>query len=191
MDGVKSILFVGVGGQGTILASKVLTEGLLKAGYDVKMSEVHGMAQRGGSVTTQVRFGRKVYSPLIGRGEADAIVAFEKSEAARWISYLKKDGYLIVNNQEIHPVTVLIGNDKYPEEVNAKLSEVIKNTLIVDAAKIAEELGNAKAQNIVLLGTLVKALRLLEINWDEVIEESVPVRVVELNKAAFKRGMEW
>jgi indolepyruvate ferredoxin oxidoreductase, beta subunit len=191
MDGVKSILFVGVGGQGTILASKVLTEGLLKAGYDVKMSEVHGMAQRGGTVTTQVRFGRKVYSPLIGRGEADAIVAFEKSEAARWISYLKKDGYLIVNNQEIHPVTVLIGNDKYPEEVNAKLSEVIKNTLIVDAAKIAEELGNAKAQNIVLLGTLVKALRLLEINWDEVIEESVPVRVVELNKAAFKRGMEW
>lgn len=190
MDGVKSILFVGVGGQGTILASKVLTEGLLKAGYDVKMSEVHGMAQRGGSVTTQVRFGKKVYSPLIGKGEADAIVAFEKSEAARWISYLKKDGYLIINNQEIHPVTVLIGNDKYPEEVNTKLSEAIKDTIIVDAAEIAEELGNTKTQNIVLLGTLVKALQLLEINWDEVIEESVPGRAVELNKAAFKKGME-
>jgi indolepyruvate ferredoxin oxidoreductase, beta subunit len=190
MDRVKSILFVGVGGQGTILASKVLTEGLLKSGYDVKMSEVHGMAQRGGSVTTQVRFGKKVYSPLIEKGEADVIVAFEKSEAARWISYLKEGGHLVVNNFEIHPVTVLIGKDKYPEEVNEKLCKAVENTSIINAAEIAEELGNIKAQNIVLLGALVKALKLTEINWDEVIEESVPKKAVELNKEAFKKGLE-
>ncbi len=189
MDKNKSILFVGVGGQGTILASKILSEGLMKNGFDVKMSEVHGMAQRGGSVTTQVRYGNKVYSPLIEQGDADVIVAFEKSEAARWVSYLKKGGNLVVNDYEIHPVTVLIGQDKYPENVNDRLKSTVENTLIVNAAEIAEELGNIKAQNVVLLGALIKALGLHNLNWDEVIETLVPEKAVELNKTALRRGI--
>lgn len=190
MCDVKSILFVGVGGQGTILASKVLTEGLLKHGYDVKMSEVHGMAQRGGSVSTQVRFGKKVYSPLIEKGDADVIVSFEKSEAARWLSYLKKDGYLVVNDYEIHPVPVLIGQEEYPENVNEKLKQTVKNTIVVNAAKIAEELGNIKAQNVVLLGALIKALNLEDIDWNGVLETSVPPKALELNKKALQKGIQ-
>lgn len=190
MSDVKSILFVGVGGQGTILASKILTQGLIKAGYDVKMSEVHGMAQRGGSVTTQVRYGKKVYSPLIEKGTADIIVAFEKSEAARWIPYLKKDGALVVNDYEIHPVTVLIGSEKYPENVDVNLKKVVENTLIIDATKLAEELGNIKAQNVVLLGALIKALGLTDINWGDIISENVPERAIELNKNALLKGMD-
>ncbi|GLC28695.1 indolepyruvate oxidoreductase subunit beta [Clostridium omnivorum] len=189
MSEVKSILFVGVGGQGTILASKLLTEGLMKHGYDVKMSEVHGMAQRGGSVTTQVRYGEKVYSPLIELGKADVIVAFEKSEAARWLPYLKEDGYLVVNDYEIHPVTVLIGEEKYPEDVNERLKNVVKNTIIIDAANISEQLGNIKAQNVVLLGALIKALKLENIDWNDIIASLVPVKAVELNKKALTEGM--
>jgi indolepyruvate ferredoxin oxidoreductase beta subunit len=190
MNDVKSILFVGVGGQGTILASKLLSEGLMKFGLDVKMSEVHGMAQRGGSVTTQVRFGSKVYSPLIEKGKADVIIAFEKSEAARYIDYLKKDGHLIVNDYEIHPVTVLIGKDKYPENLNERLKTTVYNTIIVDAAKIAEELGNIKAQNVVLLGAVIKALKLDNINWKEAIESIIPPKAIELNLRALAAGME-
>lgn len=189
MSEVKSILFVGVGGQGTILASKLLTEGLMKHGYDVKMSEVHGMAQRGGSVTTQVRYGEKVYSPLIELGKADVIVAFEKSEAARWLPYLKEDGYLVVNDYEIHPVTVLIGEEKYPENVNERLKNQVKNTIIIDAANISEQLGNIKAQNVVLLGALIKALKLENIDWNDIIASLVPVKAVELNKQALTEGM--
>ncbi|MBV7274205.1 indolepyruvate oxidoreductase subunit beta [Clostridium thailandense] len=190
MSDVKSILFVGVGGQGTILASKILTEGLLKHSYDVKMSEVHGMAQRGGSVSTQVRFGKKVYSPLIEKGTVDAIVSFEKSEAARWLPYLKKDGCLVVNDYEIHPVPVLIGEEKYPEKVNETLTKTVENTIIINAAKIAEELGNIKAQNVVLLGALIKALKLENINWNDVLVSVVPPKALELNKKALIKGLE-
>lgn len=189
MSEVKNILFVGVGGQGTILASKLLSEGLMKQGFDVKMSEVHGMAQRGGSVTTQVRYGEKVYSPLIEKGKADVIVAFEKSEAARWLPYLKKGGHLVVNDYEIHPVTVLIGKDKYPEDIASKLKAAVENTIIVDAAGIAEALGNIKAQNVVLLGALIKALKLDNLNWNESIESIVPSKAVDLNKKALEAGM--
>ncbi|MEG1254719.1 indolepyruvate oxidoreductase subunit beta [Clostridium sp.] len=190
MKEVKSILFIGVGGQGTILASKILTEGLLRNGYDVKMSEVHGMAQRGGSVTTQVRFGEKVYSPLIEKGKADAIVAFEKSEALRAVSYLKDGGHLIVNDYEIHPVPVLIGQEKYPEGINDALKNSVENTVIVDAAKIAKDLGNIKAQNVVLLGALLKALDIKEVNWEDVVSSLVPAKAIELNKKALVAGME-
>jgi len=190
MNEVKNILFVGVGGQGTILASKILSEGLMKNGYDVKMSEVHGMAQRGGSVTTQVRYGEKVYSPLIEKGNADVIVAFEKSEAARYVPYLKKGGCLVVNDYEIHPITVLIGQEKYPENVNEGLKKAVENTIIVDAAKIAEDLGNIKAQNVVLLGALIKALGVENIDWNEVISGLVPAKAVELNKKALAKGMD-
>jgi len=190
MKEVKSILFIGVGGQGTILASKILSEGLLRHGYDVKMSEVHGMAQRGGSVTTQVRFGEKVYSPLIEKGKADAIVAFEKSEALRALPYLKEGGHLIVNDYEIHPVPVLIGQEKYPEAVNEVLKSTVENTVIVKAAEIAKELGNIKAQNVVLLGALLKALDIKEVNWEEVVASLVPAKAIELNKKALVAGME-
>ena len=185
----KSVLFVGVGGQGTILASKILTEGLLMSGYDVKMSEVHGMAQRGGSVTTQVRFGEKVYSPLIEKGKVDVIVSFEKSEAARYLPYLKKDGHVVINDYEIHPVPVLTGKEKYPENVNERLTDLVGNTVIIKAAEIAENLGNIKAQNVVLLGALIKVLKLEEINWNEVIGAIVPSKAIELNKKAFEAGM--
>ena len=186
----KSVLFVGVGGQGTILASKILTEGLLKSGYDVKMSEVHGMAQRGGSVTTQVRFGDKVYSPLIEKGKVDVIVSFEKSEAARYLPYLKKQGHVVINDYEIHPVPVLTGKEKYPENVNERLTDLVENIVIMNAAQIAEGLGNIKAQNVVLLGALIKVLNLEDINWEEVISEIVPSKAIELNKKAFKAGMD-
>lgn len=189
MKDVKSILFIGVGGQGTILASKILSEGLLRYGYDVKMSEVHGMAQRGGSVTTQVRYGEKVHSPLIEKGKADAIVAFEKSEALRALPYLKEGGHLIVNDYEIHPVPVLIGQEKYPEGVNEVLKSTVENTVIVKAAEVAKELGNIKAQNVVLLGALLKALNITEINWEEVVASLVPSKAVELNKKALAAGM--
>lgn len=189
MSDVKSILFVGVGGQGTILASKILVEGLLDAGYDVKMSEVHGMAQRGGSVSTQVRFGDKVYSPLIEKGKADVIMSFEKSEAARWMEYLKKDGYIVANDYEIYPVTVLIGQEEYPENVNERLKAAVPNTIIIDAAGIAERLGNIKAQNVVLLGALIKVLNLKHIDWNSIIEKLVPQKAAELNKKALEQGM--
>lgn len=190
MKDVKSILFIGVGGQGTILASKILSEGLLRNGYDVKMSEVHGMAQRGGSVTTQVRFGEKVYSPLIEKGKADAIVSFEKSEALRALPYLKEGGHLIVNDYEIHPVPVLIGEEKYPEGVDIVLKNTVENTVIVKAAEIAKELGNIKAQNVVLLGALLKALDIKDVDWEAVVTSLVPEKAVELNKKALKAGMD-
>ena len=186
---VKSILFVGVGGQGIILASKILTQGLIKFGYDVKMSEVHGMAQRGGSVTTQVRYGEKVYSPLIGDGEADVIVAFEKIEAVRYLKYLKEGGSLVVNDYEIYSLPILIGAEQYPENIIEKLQESIPKTKALKAAEIAEGLGNIKAQNIVMLGALIKALGLENMDWDSVVKENVPEKFYSLNAKALKAGI--
>lgn len=188
MKAVKNILLVGVGGQGTILVSKILTAGLMKAGYDVKMSEVHGMAQRGGSVTTQVRYGEKVFSPIIGRGMADILVAFEKMEAARWIDYLKPDGIVVVNNYEIPSLPIAIGKAEYPKGIMEALQNNFK-TIEVDAAKTAMELGNIKTQNIVLLGALVKAFELNEVDWIEILKETVPEKMLEINIKAFEKGM--
>lgn len=185
----KSILFVGVGGQGIILASKILTEGLVKFGYDVKMSEVHGMAQRGGSVTTQVRFGEKVYSPLIGIGEADVLVSFEKVEAARWISYLKEGGSLVVNDYEIYSLPVLIGQEQYPENVLDELRTKVKNIKVLNAANVAMEIGNIKTQNIVLLGALIKALGLENMDWESVVKENLPEKMHDINIKALRAGM--
>ncbi len=154
MTDVKSLLLVGVGGQGTILASKVLSAGLVDAGYDVKMSEVHGMAQRGGSVTTQVRFGEKVHSPIIGKGQADILVSFESMEAIRWLEFLNPNGKAVVNEYEIPSAPILMGNADYPEGVIEKIKEKV-DTDVLDAGKIAEEVGNSKTMNIVLLGALV------------------------------------
>lgn len=185
----KSILLVGVGGQGTILASKILTEGLVRKGYDVKMSEIHGMSQRGGSVTTHVRYGTKVASPVVPMGEADVLVAFEKVEAVRWLAYLKKSGTLVVNNFEIYSLPVLIGAAKYPDEVIEKLKAEVTNIKEFNAGKIAEELGNIKAQNVVLLGALVKAMNLEGLDWESVIRDTVPPKLLNLNIEAFKAGL--
>ncbi|MDD4570239.1 MAG: indolepyruvate oxidoreductase subunit beta [Tepidanaerobacteraceae bacterium] len=185
----KSLLLVGVGGQGTILTSKILTEGLLRLGYDVKMSEIHGMAQRGGSVNTQIRFGEKVYSPMITSGEADVLVAFEKVEGIRYLNYLKPGGTLIVNDYEIYSLPVLTGNEKYPKRVIEKLGQSVKNIVIIKAAEIAQGLGNIKAQNMVLLGSTVKKLGLLDLEWAHVIKDYLPERFHEINIKAFNIGV--
>ncbi len=188
MKEVKNILLVGVGGQGTILASKILTSGLMKAGYDVKMSEIHGMSQRGGSVSTQVRYGDKVLSPIVGMGQADVIVAFEKMEALRWLPFLKIGGNIVVNDFEIQPVPVNLGVAEYPQGIIEELESKCK-VLAVKANDIATELGNPKAMNIVLLGALVKAIGGLDdIDWDAEIAAAVKPAFLELNKKAFHAG---
>ena len=184
----RSILLVGVGGQGTILASKVLSEGLMRAGYDVKMSEIHGMSQRGGSVSTHVRFGSKVYSPVIDERQADILVSFEKVEAVRWLGYLKPGGMLVVNDYEIHPLSVLTGAAKYPGDVAEQLRAEVPNLMLFDAGKIATELGNVKAQNIVLLGALVQGMKLDDIDWNAVMKDVIPPRMYDLNVRAFEAG---
>ena len=183
----KSALLVGVGGQGAILAAKILVSGLMKAGYDVKMSEVHGMSQRGGSVSTQVHWGEKVYSPVIGPGAADIVVAFEKMEAVRYANYLKKDGVAVINDYEIPSSTVAAGLVEYPAGCMEAMEKNFRCCKL-DAGRIAEELGNAKCMNVVLFGSMVKALGMDEIDWDAVIEETVPAKFKELNLAAFHAG---
>lgn len=184
----KSILLVGVGGQGTILASKLLTTGLMEAGYDVKMSEIHGMSQRGGSVSSQVRFGEKVYSPVIEIGGADILVSFEKMEALRWLNYLKPNGKIVVNNYRMDPMPVLNGKAEYLEkEIEDELSRL--NATILDAATKAAELGNEKVMNIILLGALVRAMELEDIDWEQIIRDNIKAKFIEINLMAFKEGM--
>lgn len=192
MSDVKNILLVGVGGQGTILTSKILSKGFVENGYDVKMAEIHGMSQRGGSVTTQIRYGEKVYSPVIEKGCADIIVAFEKCEALRFLDYLKKDGILVINSYELHPVTVNIGASVYPSGITEEYENVVgkENVHVIDAHSIAEELGNTKCMNIVLLGALVKMFKLDNIDWKQLIKDSVPEKAIDMNIKAFEKGYE-
>lgn len=187
MKETKSILFTGVGGQGIILASKILSRALINADYDVKMSEVHGMAQRGGSVTTQVRFGEKVDSPIIGIGQADILVSFERMEAVRWINHLKKGGTAIINDYQIPSAPILIGTQDYPQGIDEFISDNFK-TLIFDASKVAKEVGNIRTMNVIMVGALAKAMDLPDINWEEVIEQEVKEQFIELNKKAFNAG---
>ena len=184
----KNILLAGVGGQGTILMSKVLSEGLMEEGYDVKMCEIHGMAQRGGSVTTQIKFGDAVYSTCIGTDEADVLVAFEKSEALRWLPALRKDGTAVVNDYEIYSLPVLTGEAAYPEHVNDYLRSHVGNLRLLNANGIAAGLGNSKAQNMVLLGVYVRALGLEDIDWKEKMCQFIPEKLQELNMKAFEAG---
>ena len=184
----KNMMIVGVGGQGTLLASKLLGRLLLGKGFDVKVSEVHGMSQRGGSVVTYVRWGEKVYSPIIDRGQADAILSFELLEAARWTEYLKPGGRLITNTQQINPMPVITGAARYPEGLEGKLRALGIDLDAVDALSLAEEAGSSKAVNIVLLGRLSKWFDFTEAEWLEAIEQSVPPRFLELNKKAFALG---
>ena len=187
---VKNILLVGVGGQGTILASKILSEGLMEAGYDVKMSEIHGMSQRGGSVSTQIRYGGEVFSPIIGEGEADILVSFETMETARWIRYIKPDARVIINDYRIYSPEVLQGKNDYPETTVAVLKAAGLDITVIPAAEIAAELGNGKAMNIVLLGALIAGLGLEDIDWEPIVTRSVKPAFAELNRQALRRGME-
>ena len=187
-NNTKNIMIVGVGGQGSLLASKLLGKLLSNEGYDVKVSEVHGMSQRGGSVVTYVKYGDKVYSPVITDGEADYIVSFEKIEAARYVSCLKKGGKIIVNTQEIDPMPVIIGNAEYPSDV---LDGIVSSGVSVDAfdaLSLAEEAGSSKAVNIVLMARLAKYFDISYDKWIEAIEKSVAPKFVELNKKAFELG---
>ena len=185
----KNIMIVGVGGQGTLLASKILGHVLLSQNFDVKVSEVHGMSQRGGSVVTYVRYGEKVYSPVIDKGEADAIVAFEKLEAARWIPYLKKGGQIIVNTQEVEPMPVITGAAEYPQELVSKMEAAGANVDAKDFLAIAEKAGSAKAVNIALMGRLSKYFpEIPETAWEEAIDVIVAEKFRALNHKAFELG---
>lgn len=182
-----SCLLVGVGGQGAILTAKVLVKGLMQAGYDVKMSEVHGMSQRGGSVSTQVHWGKKVNSPVIGLGAADIIVAFEKMEAVRYAAYLKKDGVAVINDYEMASSTVAAGLVEYPQGCLEAMQKNYK-CHVLNAEEIAMKLGNVKCMNMVLFGSMVKALKMDNIDWEKVIAETVPEKFKELNLKAYKAG---
>ena len=184
----KNVMIVGVGGQGSLLASKLLGKLLMAQGYDIKVSEVHGMSQRGGSVVTYVRFGEKVYSPVIDKGQADYIVSFELLEAARWTEYLKPGGKMIANTQQINPMPVIIGAAEYPENLVKKMADAGIDVDAFDALKLAEQAGSSKAVNIVLMGHLSKNFDFTEEEWLEAIAQSVPAKFLELNKTAFLLG---
>ena len=183
-----NVMIVRVGGQGSLLASKLLGRLLIDEGYDVKVSEVHGMSQRGGSVVTYVRFGDKVYSPIITEGEADFIISFEKLEAARYAKYLNKNGLIVVNTQQIDPMPVIIGAAEYPENVLEELTAKGLNVQAFDALTLAEQAGSSKAVNIVLMGKVAKQFGISYDKWITAIENTVAPKFIEMNKKAFDLG---
>lgn len=189
MSEVKNIFLCGVGGQGTILASKILSHALVSAGYDVKMSEIHGMSQRGGSVVTQVRYGKEVFSPIIGKGSADILVAFEAMEALRYLRDLKKGGNVVVNNYKMPTATTLSGAETYPDDCLERVKSLAA-TKVLNAAQIAANLGNPKSMNVILLGALVKLMELESLDWDAALAACMKPQLVELNKKALAAGME-
>ncbi len=184
----KNVMIVGVGGQGSLLASKLLGRLLLDEGYDVKVSEVHGMSQRGGSVVTYVRYGEHVYSPVIDKGEADVIVSFELLEAARWLPFLKKDGQIVTNIQQIDPMPVITGAMQYPDDLVEKMKAAGAKVDALDCLALAEEAGSSKAVNIVLMGRLSHYFDMPEEAWMKAMEAIVPAKFLEMNKKAFELG---
>ena len=184
----KNIMIVGVGGQGSLLASKLLGHLLMEQGYDVKVSEVHGMSQRGGSVVTYVRYGDRVNSPVIDKGEADYIVSFELLEGARWLSYLKPDGQIVTSTQQIDPMPVVMGTAQYPDGLLAAIRDKGVKLTAVDALALAMEAGSTKATNVVLLGVAARALGFDKEQWTEVIRTTVPPKTVDVNLKAFALG---
>ncbi len=187
MGATKNIMIVGVGGQGTLLASRIIGNAIISEGFDVKVSEVHGMSQRGGSVVTYVRYGERVSSPIIDEGEADVILAFERLEALRALPYLKKGGKIIVNDRAINPMPVITGAAEYPEGIIEEL-KTKADVISVDALELANEAGNIKAVNVVLLGILSNSFDFDEDVWQRSLEMSVPEKFLELNKKAFALG---
>ncbi|MBQ6173191.1 MAG: indolepyruvate oxidoreductase subunit beta [Clostridia bacterium] len=184
----KNIMIVGVGGQGSLLASKLLGQLLMAQGYDVKVSEVHGMSQRGGSVVTYVRYGDRVFSPVIDKGCADFIVSFEELEAARWLEYLRPDGQIVTSTQQIDPMPVVIGAASYPEHLIDKMKQAGAKVDALDCLSLAREAGSSKAVNIVLMGRLSHYFDLPEEAWMTALEAVVPPKFLELNKKAFALG---
>lgn len=185
-----NIMVVGVGGQGTLLTSRIIGKTALSNGFDVKLSEVHGMAQRGGSVVTFVRFGKKVNEPVVEEGEADVLISFERLEAMRYAHFLKKDGIIIVNDCKIEPMTVVTGIASYPENIIENLQKEHK-VFSIDGVKLANELGNSKVLNSVVLGLSAKKIGFDKEDWLKIIEKTVPLKTVELNKEAFNRGYDY
>lgn len=183
----KNIMIAGVGGQGTLLTSRILGGIILEAGYDVKLSEVHGMAQRGGSVVTFVRYGDKVYEPIVEAGQADVLIAFERLEALRYAHFLKENGVLIINDQRIDPMPVVIGAAAYPSDIVEDLSLKYK-VIRVDAMEEARELGNIRTFNVVILGVAAQYMEFSKEDWLKAIEAAVPPKTVEINKKAFVKG---
>lgn len=184
----KNILIVGVGGQGTLLTGRIIGNYAMMKGQDVKMSEVHGMAQRGGSVVMQVKYGEKVYSPLVEPGEADIIFAFEKLEALRYIHYLKKDGVLIANTQRIDPMPVVMGMAQYPEHIEDEIKALNPKACLVDALSIAKEIGNVRVVNMIMIGAYAAYIGDPLEEWEQIVELTVPKHTIEMNKEALKRG---
>lgn len=187
-NNVKSVLIVGVGGQGTLLASRLLGNAMLSLGNDVKVSEVHGMSQRGGSVVTYVRYGQTVYSPILEEGEADYILSFEQLETARFLPYLKKGGTIISNTQTIDPMPVITGAKEYPQGILPALEEMGVNLVQADALSLAEQAGSVKAVNVVLIGVMAKQMGIDKAVWEETIRQTVPAKFVEMNLKAFELG---
>lgn len=188
MSNVKSIMIVGVGGQGTLLTSRVLGNAMLNQGVDVKVSEVHGMSQRGGSVVTYVRYGEKVYSPIIAQGGADILLAFEALEAARYLPWLKPDGTVIVNTQQMDPMSVVTGQKEYPEDILGEVTKQGAKMVAIDALGLAEQAGSVKAVNVVLIGAMAKKLDLPKEVWIDTIKATVPPKFIDLNLKAFELG---
>ena len=184
----KSILIVGVGGQGTLLTGRIMGSHAMGKGLDVKMSEVHGMAQRGGSVVMQVKYGEKVYSPLVELGEADIIFAFEKLEALRYLPFLKEGGAMIVNTQEIEPMPVVMGMEAYPEGIEEKLKAACDDICFIDALSIAEKIGNVKVVNMIMIGAYAAYNGDSLEEWEEIVEKTVPPKTIEMNKEALRQG---
>ena len=187
MQNTKNIMLVGVGGQGTLLASRILGNAVISEGYDVKVSEVHGMSQRGGSVVTYVKYGDKVFSPIIDRGEADMILAFEKLEAARALPYLKEGGTVILNDREIAPMPVITGAAEYPDGLVADIAAKAK-VIAIDALSLSLEAGSAKAVNVVLIGVLARSSDISKEVWIQTIKDTVPAKFLDLNLKAFELG---
>ena len=185
----QNIMIVGVGGQGSVLASKLLGRLLMNEGFDAKVSEVHGMSQRGGSVVTYVRYGDKVYSPVIDKGQADIIVSFELLEAARWLSYLTPGGQLVTNTQQIEPMPVITGAEEYPEQLVEKMKDTGIKVDAFDALSLAAQAGSSKAVNIVLMGRLSSYFPFPKESWEKAMEETIPEKFLSLNKRAFELGL--
>jgi len=187
-NNVTSVLLCGVGGQGVLVASDILIDVAMNSGYDVKKSEVHGMAQRGGSVVSQVRFGDKIYSPLIGQGSADILLAFEKMETLRYLEYLKNDGIIIYNDQQITPLSVYFSDIEYPENILEQCKQKSQHVTSLDAIHVAENLGNPRVLNSIMLGALSNHLSFDKETWLDVVSRRVPKKTIDINRNAFSEG---
>lgn len=184
----KSIMIVGVGGQGTLLASRIIGNALIAQGYDVKMSEVHGMAQRGGSVVTYVKYGEKVYSPIVEKADADVILAFEELESARWLSFLKPEGTIILNTQKINPMPVITGAADYPQQLPEKIDSIVENCIGLDALRLARIAGTVKAVNVVLIGVMAAVMKDDKNIWLDSLKKTVKPKFIDMNLKAFELG---